>query len=408
MTTLNTARPIDKKHRIESLDILRGFALLGILIMNIQSFSMPEAAYINPMAYGDMTGLNKWIWIFSHIFGDQKFMTIFSILFGAGVVLFSENAIAKRGKSAGLHYRRTFWLLVIGLVHAHFIWHGDILVVYALCALFVYLFRKMNPKKLLIIGLIFIAIHTLLYSFIGLSMSYWPQEAIEETNHSWFPAVEDIQSEFDAFTGTYMQQLVKRSSIALFLETSIFLMIFLWRAGGLMLVGMALFKWGILSAERSNKFYRNSFIISWLIGLPVVIYGIVANYQHQWSLEYSMFLGSQFNYWGSLLVSFGFISLIMLMVKADGFRWIKDRLAAVGQMALTNYLMQSIICVFIFYGIGFGLIGQVERIWQIIIVFTIWILQILWSRPWLNHYLFGPVEWLWRSLTYFRVQPLKK
>jgi uncharacterized protein len=266
----------------------------------------------------------------------------------------------------------------------------------------------MNPKKLLIIGLIFIAIHTLLYSFIGLSMSYWPQEAIEKTNHSWFPAVEDIQGEFDAFTGTYMQQLAKRSSIALFLETSIFLMIFLWRAGGLMLVGMALFKWGILSAERSNKFYRNSFIISWLIGLPVVIYGIVANYQHQWSLEYSMFLGSQFNYWGSLLVSFGFISLIMLMVKADGFRWLKDRLAAVGQMALTNYLMQSIICVFIFYGIGFGLIGQVERIWQIIIVFTIWILQILWSRPWLNHYLFGPVEWLWRSLTYFRVQPLKK
>ena len=175
-----------------------------------------------------------------------------------------------------------------------------------------------------------------------------------------------------------------------------------------MLVGMALYKWGVLSAERSYKFYVNSFIISWLIGLPIVIYGIVLNYQHQWSLEYSMFSGSQFNYWGSLLVSFGWISLVMLVVKSKKLMWIKDRLAAIGQMALTNYLMQSIICVFIFYGIGFGLIGQVERIWQIIIVFAVWILQIFWSRPWLNHFLFGPAEWIWRSLTYFRIQPIKK
>ena len=127
-----TLQPTVQQERIQSLDVLRGFAILGILIMNVQSFAMPGAAYLNPMAYGDLTGPNKWVWILSHLFADQKFMTIFSILFGAGVVLFSESAEKKLGKSAGLHYRRTFWLLLIGLFHAHIIWYGDILVSYAL------------------------------------------------------------------------------------------------------------------------------------------------------------------------------------------------------------------------------------------------------------------------------------
>ena len=117
-TSLN---PTLGEERIDSLDILRGFAILGILIMNIQSFSMPGPAYLNPMAFGDMTGANKWVWILSHIFGDQKFMTIFSILYGAGVVMVTQNAEKKTGKSASLHYRRTFWLLIIGLIHAHLI-----------------------------------------------------------------------------------------------------------------------------------------------------------------------------------------------------------------------------------------------------------------------------------------------
>jgi uncharacterized protein len=128
--------PTSGQERILSLDVLRGFAILGILIMNIQSFAMPGAAYLNPMAYGDMTGANRWAWILSHLLADQKFMTIFSILYGAGIVLVTERAESRTGKSAGLHYKRTFWLLVIGLIHAHIIWYGDILVPYALCDIF--------------------------------------------------------------------------------------------------------------------------------------------------------------------------------------------------------------------------------------------------------------------------------
>lgn len=400
--------PTLKKERIHSLDVLRGFAVLGILIMNIQSFAMPEAAYLNPMAYGSMEGGNQCVWMLSHIFADQKFMTIFSILFGAGVILFTDNVTKRSGKSAALHYRRTFWLLVIGLVHAHIIWHGDILVAYAICALFVYLFRNRKPKTLLILGIVIISIHTFLYLFIGNSFEFWSEADLAETSNAWQPSSEAIQEEINAFTGSWGEQFTKRSAIASFMETGVLFMIFLWRASGLMLVGMALYKWGVLSAERSTKFYRNSFLISWAIGLPIVIYGVVLNYQHSWSMEFSMFLGSQYNYWGSLLVSFGFISLIMLLVKSHKMQALKSRLAAVGQMALTNYLMQSIICSLIFYGIGFGLIGQVERVWQIVIVLGIWLVELIWSKPWLNNYQFGPFEWLWRSLTYFKLQPLKK
>ena len=408
--TNSTNHPVFKKDRIIALDILRGFAILGILIMNIQSFSMPGAAYLNPMAYGDITGVNKWVWMLSHIFADQKFMTLFSLLFGAGVVLFTQNAEERMGKSAALHYRRTFWLLIIGLIHAHLIWYGDILVAYALCGFLVYLCRKLKPKALLILGLIIISVHSILYLFFGMSLDFWPEASIVETQNSWLPPAELIQHEISGYTGSFSEQMALRTQSALFLETFVFFSTFLWRAGGLMLIGMALYKWGVLSAKKSKSFYRKGWLISWALGLPIVVYGVLQNFDNNWSMEFSMFLGSQYNYWGSLFIAFGYICIIMLWVKGSFLPKIKSRLAAVGRMALTNYLAQSIICVFLFYGIGLGWFGDVERIWQIAIVLIIWILQILWSKPWLQKFRFGPFEWLWRSLSYrkrqvFKVQP---
>lgn len=400
--------PVQFNERIKSLDILRGIAILGILVMNIQSFSMPEAAYINPLVYGDLQGINKWTWIFSHLFADQKFMTIFSLLFGAGIILITDKAVTKTGKSAGLHYKRTFWLLVIGLLHAHFIWYGDILVAYALCASFVYIFRKMKPKTLFIIGVLLLSVHTFIYGFFGMGLEYMPPEVIQDISSSWKPSSEMIQAEIAARTGNLYQQLNANSSAALEMETFVFFINFLWRAGGLMLIGMAFYKWGILSADRSRSFYLKGFLISSVIGFPIVILGIIKNFEANWSFEYSMFLGSQFNYWGSLFVSFAYICLIMLFCKSTSFTNFKARFAAIGQMALTNYITQSIICAFIFFGIGLGLFGEVERTVQIIIVMGIWLLQFAWSKPYLSHYKFGPLEWVWRSLTYWDKQPMKK
>ena len=159
--------PTPAAERIVALDVLRGVALLGILVMNVQSFSMIEAAYFNPTAYGDLTGANYVVWLVAHIFFDQKFMAIFSMLFGAGIVLMASRVEASGGRPAGLHYRRTFWLIVFGLLHTHLFWFGDVLFVYGVCGLWVYLFRKVRPGWLLTFGLLILSVSFLLYLFFG-------------------------------------------------------------------------------------------------------------------------------------------------------------------------------------------------------------------------------------------------
>lgn len=397
--------PVEKTNRIQSIDLLRGIAILGILIMNIQSFAMPSAAYNNPLAFGDLSGLNKMTWILSHLFADQKFMSIFSILFGAGIILITEKKELLTGSSLKLHYTRNLILLLIGLLHAHLIWYGDILVAYALCSFLVYPFRKLSPKKLLITGLLILSVPSFLNGFFQFSLPYMPASELQDLRLDWAPTNELIEQEITAFTGSISSQIKINSQQALFLETFVFLIQFLWRAGGLMLVGMALFRWGVLSAERSRSFYLKSAFYSLIIGFPIVIYGIYMNFTMNWDFQYSMFTGSQFNYWGSLFVAYGYISLIMVFAQSDNYYTMKKRLASIGQMALTNYILHSFIGVLIFFGIGFGFFGKIDRSLQILIVGIIWIFQYLTSEKWLNSYRFGPLEWVWRSLTYGKKQP---
>src|SRR5687767_323319 len=148
------AAPVSVPERHEAIDFLRGCAVLGILVMNIQSFAMPFAAYFNPTALGDRGPLDFAIWLGSHLFFDQKFMTIFSLLFGAGIVLMTTRAEQRGARTAVVHYRRMFCLLVFGLIHAYLIWYGDILVLYAVCGSIVYWFRRLRPGALLVLGLL--------------------------------------------------------------------------------------------------------------------------------------------------------------------------------------------------------------------------------------------------------------
>ncbi len=400
--------PIGQSARIISLDILRGFALLGILIINIQSFAMPGAAYLNPSAWGDLTGINKAVWIASHVLADSKMMAIFSILFGAGIILIIEKASTKGRSGRSLHLKRMFWLLLFGLIHAHLIWYGDILVAYAICGVIAYMFHKKTPKTLIIIGFIFIAIHTLIYTFFGLSIAHIPEDQLVEMMADWAPSMDTMIEEISLVTGSLGDQIAHNSESATMLETFVFFILFLWRATGLMLIGMALYKSGVLSAQRSTSFYKKGWLWAWFIGFPIVLLGVYQNFAQDWTYTYSMFIGSQPNYWGSLGVSFGYICLLMLMIQKGTFRGLQDRLASAGQMAFTNYISQSLICVFIFWGAGLGLFGQMDRWQQILVVFGVWTLQLLWSKPWLERYKFGPLEWLWRSLTYGQFQKMKK
>ena len=402
-TTLESTLP---DNRIISIDLLRGIAVLGILIMNIQSFSMIGAAYINPMAYGDLTGINKWIWILSHLFARAKFMSIFSILFGAGVLLFTDRAIEKGRKASAFHYRRMFWLLVFGMIHAYLIWYGDILVNYSLCGMLVFLFRKMPPKKLLIYGFLFFIVPIILDVSTGLTIQYWPAETYNQNMQTWLPGAEEISHEIVAMRGSWLEQMAIRVPGTFFLQTFLFFWRTFWRVTAMMLLGMALYKWGILSAQRSGQFYKKLILIG-LAGFAMSAFGVYKNFQHNWSMDYSMFLGTQLNYIGSVLVALGYIGIIMLISKSSGFIRLKNLFASVGKMAFTNYILMSLIAMFIFYGNGLGLFGQVERSGQILIIFAIWIIILVISPLWLKYYQYGPLEWLWRVLTYWHLQPLK-
>jgi uncharacterized protein len=194
----------------------------------------------------------------------------------------------------------------------------------------------------------------------------------------------------------------------MFMQTFYFLTSGSWHSGGIMLMGMALFKWDFLSAKKSVKTYIITLISGLLIGLPLIIYGVIQNFDHDWSHEYSMWFGPQFNYWGSLGICLAYISILMLICKKGLLHGLRYNLGLVGRTALSNYLFQTIASTFIFYGYGLGLYGRVQRWQQILIVLGILIVQVLLTRFWMNKFRFGPAEWLWRSLTYWKLQPIRK
>jgi uncharacterized protein len=403
------AGPVGRSDRIFSIDVLRGFAVLGILVMNIQSFSMIGAAYMNPYAYGDLTGANYAVWFLSHLLADSKFMTIFSLLFGAGVVLMSSRREAAGERTVGVHYRRMFWLIVFGLMHGLFLWYGDILYAYGLCGLVIYLFRRRSPRFLLIAGSLVVGVGSLLNMFWQVTMPYWPPETVEQVEAEWWaPPPEEVQNELDAYRGRWSEQQVVRAPTAIYMQTNHFLTETMWRAGGLMLIGMALFKLGVFNAERSRSFYLRMMSFGFGFGVPVVVYGVLYRNNGNWDVRSAFFGGSQFNYWGSLLVAAGYIGLVMLVCQKGSLQPLTRRLAAVGQMALSCYLLQTIICTTIFYGHGFGLYGSVSRVGQALIVLAVWAALLVFCPFWLKRFRFGPFEWLWRSLTYMKLQPIKQ
>jgi uncharacterized protein len=400
--------PVPQGERIVPIDVLRGFALLGILVMNIQSFAMIDAAYLNPTAYGDLAGANYAVWLGCHVLADTKFISIFSMLFGAGMVLMTGRLEARGFPVARLHYRRMAVLLLFGLVHAYLFWHGDILYGYALCGMVVYRFRHWPPRRLLLLGTGVVAIPSVLYLLAGWSMPFWTAEQLTRfTEDTWHPTAKAIAAELAAYRGGWSSELAERVPTAFFMETLDFATWVCWRAGGLMLVGMALYKLGILTGTRSARWYAALAAAGFALGVPIILFGVQRNFEAGWDVS-SLFFGSLYNYWGSLPVSFGWVGLVLLACKSPRLLRLAGPLAAVGRMALTNYLLQTLVCTTLFYGHGFGLFGRLERVEQLGVVVAVWIFQLVLSPLWLRAFRFGPAEWLWRSLTYARLQPVRK
>jgi uncharacterized protein len=408
MTAIDPARPTIASRRIASIDVLRGLAMLGILVLNIQIFAMPFESYGNAFGYGNVEGSNYWVFSLSMVLGDMKFMAIFSMLFGAGMVLFIERLLETGRSAYAIHYRRMAWLLVIGFIHAYMIWYGDILVGYALCGMILVWFRRVPPWALLMVGVIMVATCSVfMLGLGGLLMEFEPEKiaaaAIGSANMQ-----ESIQWQLESYGGGWTDQLAHRSMAAGTMQTFGFLFFVLWRAGGLMLIGMALYRWGVFSARRSNGFYLGLLAVGVLIGIPLCILGLQAGWSVDWNPLKVKFLTSQLNYWGSIFVALGWVAVIMLLVRSELLRWLQHCLASVGRMALSNYLLQSILCTLIFYGHGLGQFGTWDRTEQMLLVLAMTICQLIWSPLWLATFRFGPAEWLWRTLTYWRLQPMRR
>jgi uncharacterized protein len=299
------------------------------------------------------------------------------------------------------------WLLVIGLLHAHLFWYGDILYAYAMCGFVAYLFRKFPPWLLLVLGLAAASVTFGVNLLFGWMLA-GGQMPVEQATTWWSPAQDMINSELDVYRGGWLGQLPHRMGTAIFFETFLLVVFFGWRTGGIILIGMALYKLGVFSAARSKGFYAALVAIGALVGVPVIMYGAHRNIEAAWDVTYSFYLGGLYNYWASLLVALGWVGLVMLLCKSDVLGFAKRVLAAAGQMALTNYLMQTIICTTVFYGHGFGAFGHFDRTHQIVTVLAVWIVQLIWSPIWMRSFRFGPFEWLWRSLTYLKLQPMRR
>ncbi|WP_025556860.1 DUF418 domain-containing protein [Sphingomonas sp. UNC305MFCol5.2] len=380
--------------RLASLDVVRGVAVLGILLLNIVSFGLPEAAYLNPRAYGGWHGADLGVWAINFVLFDGKMRGLFSFLFGASMLLVIERAEASGKNAASVHYRRMIWLLAFGLTHLWLVWHGDILAHYALIGMLAYGLRRLPVEHLLGLGAGLILATTVI--FAGLPGTIHAGQELEALNRMMgIPAPSEIAHELALYRGNYAGILHAR-----FAEHAATPLAMLWFFGpetlAYMLFGMAGLRSGMLRGDWTRERYRRWLLVCWGIALP--LYGALAVYQilAQFSL-FSVALGG----WALTVplrppMIAGWACLILLLAKPGGA--LTERLAAAGRMAFTNYLLTSLICTTLFYGYGFGWFGHLSR-WQLYpVVLAIWAMILLWSKPWLARFRFGPFEWLWRSL----------
>jgi uncharacterized protein len=400
--------PVSDTERVEALDLLRGFALLGILAMNIRAMAAPFGAYMTPQAFFDYEGASRAAFVFTAVVFDLKMMGLFSMLFGAGVLLYAGKPTESGRPPRALWFRRMFWLLVIGLVHAYLVWDGDILVPYALCGMMVlWWVRNWSVRALTTAGLAFLLIGAALNVAQGLTWDMMPEADRAEQLAIMSPTPEQGRAQLAALLGSYPQVVAHRAPFVLMAQTLFFLMFFLWRCGGMMLLGMALYKSGFLEGRWSTRSYVLIALLGLAVGLSLAALGIRELEQLRFAMPQRA-TADLYNYAGAVFASLGYAAALLLLIKYDAVPMLRRRLAAVGQMALSNYLFQSLATAIIFLGWGAGYAGRFDYAEQLLVVVAIWVLQLALAPVWLARFRFGPAEWAWRSLTYAQRQPLRR
>ncbi|MEH6664612.1 MAG: DUF418 domain-containing protein [Brevundimonas sp.] len=389
--------PVRPSDRLFSLDVVRGFAVLGILAVNAMTFAQPWEVSMNPtLQPGGFEGEAVTAWHAMYTFFQDKMRTLFSMLFGASIFLIGgERSDAARGK---LLRKRLFWLAIFGLAHGLAFWFGDILLLYAWTGLFVMLVRSWSAKRLLITGVVLNIVCSAIYVGLMLSMSAAPPEMMDTimADAGWAPPPELLAAQIETMRSDAMS--VSLALVTKWLTVVPVMLIFMVPAtAALMMIGMGLYKTGFL-AGRSP---------AWIYGLFLLLGGGAAFLI--WREGAALIAGGfpfidgmakPANTFLSPLVSLGYASALILLARF-GLKVILTPLAKAGQMAFTNYLAQTLIMTTIFYGgRGLGYFGQMgwPELWLVII--GVWVVQLIWSPLWLSRFTMGPLEWIWRRLTY--------
>ena len=429
--------PTSHTERITILDSLRGIAILGILLMNIPGFGLPYIAAFDLTILNELSGPNFKTWVIVDGVLEGSMRGLFSMLFGAGMILFISRLEKKsRGiEPADRYFRRQMWLMVFGLINTYlFLWFWDILFMYSVCGMLLFVFRRMSAKSLFIAAGVCLLLTTArenrdLYKrkstirqgelIAAMDTTKTKLTDIQKEKLATFQGMKE-QSTPESKKKTYDKQLqMGRGSIADVYEqnttwgakghTTVLYYFLIWDILTFMFLGMAFFKSGILTGAQPAKVY-------FLIALSCLSIGLVLSWLrlteelHFGFNRFQLAKESSFSFYelSRFFRSVGIFAVIMLLYKSGLFKWLFGLMRPVGQMAFTNYLMQSIICGLIFFGVGFGMYGRFQRYELYFVVAAVWAFQIAFSHLWLRYFRFGPFEWAWRSLTYWKMQPMRK
>ncbi|MBS0478921.1 MAG: DUF418 domain-containing protein [Proteobacteria bacterium] len=404
--------------RLRTLDAVRGLAVMGILLLNINGLAMPDYAEVDPSYYGGATGANWWTWAIAYAVGDGKMRGLFTMMFGASTVLIAERALASGQTPARVHFARMATLFLFGMVHAYLIWAGDILVLYALTGAIAFLGWRAKPRLLLLIGIALLgfkaadgltAWHHLDAGRVAAARGADDSQAVADWRafeRAAAPSPDEAATEVAAYRGSYGDALKARTQTAIFFQTVINRIAFVDTLA-LMLIGMALFRWGFFSGAWSGRTYwfaAASVPVLWACYVPLIDWLSTT----RWSpLTMTATEAIQLTLLRPFL-SLGYAALVILFVQSGHAAWLADRVAATGRMAFSNYLGASIVLTLFFNGYGLGWYGYFQRWHCLIVVAAMWALMLAWSKPWLDRFAYGPFEWLWRSAARGRFQPFRR
>ena len=413
------SQSLSNEQRHLSIDAVRGFAVLGILLMNIVGMGLPSFSYIDPTYAGGSHGADLWTWAINNVLTDGKMRGLFTILFGASTVLIAQRAEGSPPGPLQTHYRRMFWLFVFGMFHAYLFWWGDILVCYAIAGLFLFPFRKLDPKWLIAIGAA-VLIALLAYNaiqdmrLVALHAAAIAPGASAQAIKAWQEASVTVvlppemkAQEIAGFGGGFFDALRSRAQMALFLQLMLNPTDYLPEAVGNMLIGMGLFRLGYFTLGWSSRAYAMVIAFGYFVAAPVTAWLAYL----MWKSGFDPVVLHQLGDWQQAtrpFIALAHGSVVLLIIRAGALRWLIDRLSAAGRMAFSNYLMTSIITTFLFCGFGFGLYGKLSRFELLYVVVGVWAFMLLWSAPWLARFQYGPFEWAWRSLVRWEPQPFAK